>query len=64
MQLISKQDLLILIPLIGDRDSFSSEDFELILDRFGDEWFMYDGVFKCITKNEEMAKIRKENENG
>lgn len=60
MKLISKEDLLLLIPLINDRDSFSLDDFKLILDRFGDDWFVEDGRFTKTTENKEMIQIRNE----
>lgn len=58
MKIISKKDLLLLIPLITDRDSFDLDDFELILDRFGDEYYCIDGRFELVNENEEMKQIR------
>lgn len=61
MKFISKSDLLIILPLIADRDSFFLDDFEKILDRFGDEGFIGSyGVFCRTFENPEMAQIRKE----
>lgn len=60
MKVISKEDLLILIPLIDDRDSFDLDDFEIILDRFGDDYFVMDGRFQKCGENKEMAEIRKD----
>lgn len=57
MKVISKSDLMILISLIGDRDSFDIDDFEKILDRFGDDYFICDGEFKKTRENKEMAEI-------
>ena len=48
-----------LIPLIDDRESFDLDDFETILERFGDDYFACDGEFKKTSENKEMAKIRK-----
>ena len=59
MKAISKQDLMTLIPLIDERESFDLDDFETILERFGDDYFVCDGEFKKTSKNKEMAKIRK-----
>lgn len=59
MKAISKSDLMILIPLIDDRESFDIDDFETILDRFGDDYFVCDGEFKKTSKNKEMEDIRK-----
>lgn len=58
MKVISKKDLLLLIPLITDQDSFDLDDFELILDRFGDEYYCIDGRFELVNKSEEMKQIR------
>lgn len=60
MKIINKQDLLLLIPMINDRTSFDLEDFELILERFGDDYFVKDGQFQLISENVEMKQIRKE----
>lgn len=59
MRVISKNDLLTLIPMINDRESFDLDDFELILDRFGDEYFCVDGQFQLVNENKEMKQIRK-----
>ena len=59
MKIISKEDLIILIPLIGDCNNFSLDDFELLLDRFGDDYFMVDGIFQKTDSSKEMLKIRK-----
>lgn len=58
MKIISKEDLLILIPMINDRESFSMDDFALILDRFGDDYFAEDGRFQKVKENKEMKQIR------
>ena len=59
MKVISKEDLIILIPLISDRNSYSLDDFELLLSKFGDDYFIEDGQFVKMTENEEMTRIRK-----
>lgn len=59
MKVISKEDLIILIPLISDRNSYSLDDFELLLNRFGDDYFFVDGRFVKTTENGEMVRIRK-----
>lgn len=59
MKVISKKDLLTLIPMISDRKSFDLDDFEVILDRFGDDYFCVDGQFQLVNENEEMKQIRK-----
>lgn len=45
MKVISKEDLIILIALISDRNSYSLDDFKLLLNRFGDDYFFVDGRF-------------------
>lgn len=60
MKVISKEDLIILIPLISDRNSYSLRDFELLLNRFGDDYFIEDGQFVKTTENAEMGRIREE----
>lgn len=64
MKVISKDDLIILIPLISDFNSYSLDDFELLLNKFGDDYFIEDGQFVKTTENEEMAHIRKEAKKG
>ena len=59
MKAISKYDLMILVPLIDDRESLDIDDFETILDRFGDDYFVCDGEFKKTSENKKMADIRK-----
>lgn len=63
MKLISKRNLLLLIPLINDRENFSLEDFEAILDRWGDDWYIVDGQFQKVETNSKMVILRKEIEN-
>lgn len=58
MKIISKEDLLLIIPMINDRESFDMEDFELILDRFGDDYFVEDGIFQKVRESKEMKQIR------
>ena len=58
MKIISKEDLLLIIPMINDRKEFNIDDFELILERFGDDWFIHDGVFQKCKENKEMKQIR------
>lgn len=60
MKIISKEDLLILIPLINDRNSFSADDFDLLLERFGDDYYIEDGEFRLCVANKEMDAIRQQ----
>ena len=60
MKAISKSDLLLLIPIIDDREAFDLDDFELILDRFGDDYFCVDGQIQRVSENKEMKQIREE----
>ena len=59
MKVISKNDLLLLISIIGDRKSFNLDDFELILNRFGDDYYCVDGEFQLVNENLEMKQMRK-----
>ena len=58
MKIISKEDLLIIIPMINDRVSFDINDFKTILERFGDDYFIEDGRFTKTSESEEMRQIR------
>lgn len=58
MRVISKTDLLLLIPLIANREFFDLDDFKLILNWFGDEYYCVDGEIKLTNENEEMKQIR------
>lgn len=58
MKIISRDDLLLILPMIEDRDNYSLKDFELLLNRFGDDWFIEGGKFEKTKENEEMKKIR------
>ena len=58
MKVISKGDLLTIIPMINDREDFDIDDFELLLERFGDDWYVRDGIYQLCKENEEMKQIR------
>ena len=58
MKVIHKNDLMLLISLINDREAFDIDDFNLILERFGDDYFVVDGQFQKTKSNKEMHKIR------
>lgn len=58
MKVISKEDLILVISLINNRNDFDLDDFEEILDRFGDDYFIHDGMFQKIHENKEMNRIR------
>ena len=58
MKVISKKNLMILLPLIKQKD-FDIDDFEVMLDRFGDDYFIEDGVLTKTKENAEMVEIRK-----
>lgn len=59
MQIISKEDLVIIISRISDRDSYDIQDFETILERFGDSYYAVDGTMKKVSSSSEMDEIRK-----
>lgn len=58
MKVISKENLILIIPLIQDRKIYTIDDFELLLERFGDDYFIEDGILTLTKKNEEMLKIQ------
>lgn len=60
MKIISKENLLLILPVISDRDSFDLYDFDQILERFGDDYFVVDGQLKMTKKNEMIEKLRKD----
>ena len=57
MKIITKEDLVILVNLIPT-NSFSIKDFELILERYGDDWFIEGNEFVKTKENEIMKSIR------
>ena len=59
MQIISKEDLVVIISRISDRDSYDIKDFETILERFGDSYYSVDGVITKVASSSEMDEIRK-----
>ena len=58
MKVINKGDLLTIIPMINDREDFDIDDFDLLLERFGDDWYVQDGAYQLCKENEEMKQIR------
>lgn len=63
MKIISKENLLLILPMISDRDSFDLYDFEQILERFGDDYFVVDGQLQRTKENETVKKLRNGCEN-
>lgn len=59
MKIISKGDLQLLIAAFDGSDSFDEEDFEAILERFGDDYFIGDsGKLEKTENNKEMQELR------
>lgn len=58
MKVISRKDLILLLPLLKSQKSFSIDDFERLLDIFGDDYFAEGGKLEKTTESEEMAKLR------
>lgn len=59
MKIIKKSDLIAVIALITDQEYFDLSDFKLILNRFGEDQFVYDGVLQTVDDPpEEMKEIR------
>jgi len=62
MKIISKENLLLILPMISNRDSFGLDDFEQILERFGDDYFVVDGQLQKTKENEIIERLRKDSE--
>lgn len=59
MNLISKEDLQIIIDnCFPDDYTFNFDDFDNLLEKYGDEWFMVDGKFSLVEKSEPMIKLK------
>ena len=58
MKRISHENLIFLVGKISDVKNWDRDTFERLLDRFGDDWFIEDGVFKKCEENSEMKKLR------
>lgn len=58
MKVISRDDLMIVIPRIQNKDSYDLEDFKNILEFLGDDYFIENGEFVRAKENEEMRRIR------
>lgn len=57
MKVITKEDLVILLQYITNRD-FDSKDFESLLEGFGDDYFIEDGEFVKTKENQSMKYYR------
>lgn len=57
MKIISKENLLLILPMISDRNSFDLYDFEQILERFGDDYFVVDGQLQRTKENKTVKKL-------
>ena len=60
MKVLNRKDLITLVSSIPYHDSYSLHDLEVLLNQFGDDYFIVDGRWKKTTGNEEMARIRTE----
>lgn len=58
MKFIEHEDLCAIIPCIHDMPSWSLSDFEKLLNMFGDDWYIDDGEWQCVKKNENMEALR------
>ena len=58
MKIISKENLILILTMISDRDSFDLDDFEQILERFGDDYFVVDGQLQRTKENEMIEKLK------
>lgn len=60
MRLIPKKDLIVMLQRSSDYDLIDIEDFEYLLDVYGDDYFVVDGIFRMTKENEERKKWLKE----
>lgn len=60
MKLIPKKDLIVMLQRSSDYDLIDIEDFEYLLDVYGDDYFVVDGTFRMTKENEERKKWLKE----
>lgn len=61
MKVINHEDLIMLLTFIDvrwRRKNYDLDDFEKLLNRFGDDYFAEGNRFVKTTENEEMARIR------
>lgn len=59
MNLISKEDLQIVIDnCFPDGYTFNFDDFDTLLEKYGDEWYMVDWKFSLVEKSEPMIKLK------
>lgn len=58
MKFISHKDLCLIIPHIGDVESWNLSTFEKLLNKFGDDWYAEGGVWERTEENKEMKAIR------
>lgn len=60
MQVISKEDLFLILLHVNNYTEFSLYDFDRLLVQYGDSYFVVDGEYQKTRSNERMAEIRKE----
>ena len=58
MKVIARADLVLLLCHISNRNNFSADDLEKILDTYGDDYFIEGNRFVKTTENSKMKKIR------
>lgn len=59
MYLISKKDLQIVIDnCFRDGYMFGFDNFDDLLEEYGEEWFIVDGQYSCVNKSEAMKKLK------
>ena len=57
MKVINKEDLLLLLSNCKE-DTFDEDDLKSLLNRYGDDWFVQDGEFRCTHKSKRMQNLR------
>ena len=60
MKILKKEDVLLLVSNIKDRNEYNLEDFELMLEKFGDDYFIEDGRWTKVRENKLMRDVRRE----
>lgn len=58
MKLIAKRDLILLLDTMSKFDMISIKTLEAILDVYGDDYFVVDGVLEKTNENLMMKNVR------
>ena len=59
MKLIRNEDLSLALKLLNPPNMYlSNNDVTLLLEVYGDDWFVEDGRWKLTTENQKMKELR------